>query len=144
MRLRVETFPVIDLSFAVRTFAVGPIEPLLEDGTIVFVRVSQCFEKHFVIFFRAVGRCVAVPGGDVDTELHPSPLARLRQLLQHIAFAVASRALAHRMPTLRIRPQAKAVVVLCGKDNTLKTSVLGHGNPLVAVEGCGIEDILSF
>ena len=102
----------------------------------------QRLEEHLVVGICAVGGRVAVPRGDVNPELHPTPLASDGKLAQHIAFAIAPRAFAHSVRAHGIGPQTEAVVMLGRKDNSLKASLLRHIHPLVAIESGGIEDIL--
>ncbi len=65
-----EERPVVDLLLAVGSFAVGSVEPLFEDLAIsAVVYALKGLDIYVIVLRSAVMGIVAVPGGDVDTEL---------------------------------------------------------------------------
>ena len=76
----VEQRPVVDLPLAVRPFAVGAVEPDLEDRPVVPEHLLEHRDEHRVVLGRAVGRVIAVPRREVDAELQPGLAARVGEL----------------------------------------------------------------
>ena len=65
-----EARPIIDLPLPVRTLTVSSVEPLLEDFSIPSIMDAfQCLDIDVVIFRSAIMGVVAVPRGDIDSEL---------------------------------------------------------------------------
>ena len=142
--LSVEHIPVIYLSFTVRALSTCTIKPLLEDFSVVGMRVFYGLAEYLVIFRGSVVWVILVPRRDVYSELEPILPAGLRELLEDIAFAVAPFALGYGVCALRVWPDAETVVMLCGYDDAFETGFLGYGCPLTTIHFCRIECVYTF
>ena len=75
----------------------------------------------------------AVPGREVDTQVHPVFVAGVAEGLQHI-LVVHAGLVGHIGRALRIVPEAEAVVVLGGEDHFLEAVLGRHLYPLVHIQ----------
>ena len=140
----VEERPIILLLAPVGAFAVGTVEPLFEDRAVMAKGVEQRLTEGLVVGGGAVGGSVAVPRGDVDTHFYAPFAASVGEAAQHVALALQPLALGHGVRAGGVGPEAEAVVMFGGEDDATHACSLGCGDPLVAVEGGGIEDVFGF
>ena len=127
----------------VGSFAVGTVEPLLEDVAVVAERMMQGFAESLVIGRSTVVGGVAVPWGDIHAHFDARLTAGLGEVAQYIAQTVAPLAVGDSMSAGRIGPQTETVVVFGGENDTFHAGCFGCGRPLAAVEGGGIEDVFA-
>ena len=106
--------------------------------------MMQGFAECLVIGRSAVVGGVAVPWGDIHAHLDTRLTAGLGEVAQYIALTVAPLAVGDSMSAGRIGPQAEAVVVFGGENDTFHAGCFGCGRPLAAVEGSGIEGVFGF
>ena len=119
-----------------------PVEPQLVQLAVVRAQLPQLGEVELVVDLRVlVLRGVAVPGREVQAELHAVLPAGGGELRHHVAGAVAPRGGGDGVVGRRGGPQAEAVVMLRGEDHVDGAEVAGGAHPLVGVEVAGREEV---
>ena len=128
----------------VGSFAVGTVEPLLEDVAVATEGVLEGLSEGLVVGWGAVGGSVAVPRGDVDTHFYAPFAASVGEAAQYVALALQPLALGHGVRAGGVGPEAEAVVMFGGEDDATHAGAFGCGHPLAAVEGGGVEEVFGF
>ena len=88
----------------------------------------------------AVGRLIAVPWRKINAEFQSLASRSLGQLLDDVALAVAVGTEADAMIGCLRGPQAKAVVMFAGQDDTAASSGLQNLANSIGIEGARIEN----
>ena len=136
-----EAVEVVFLLLAVGAFAAGSVKPYLVDFAVVCKQLGELVDEHVVVCRGvAVAGGVAVPGGEVDAEFHAVFVARLPELPHDVAVTSEPGGGLDGMRCRSRRPQAEAVVVLCGENHELYPRVAERAHPLAGVEPGGVED----
>src|SRR5256885_17018466 len=86
----------------------------------------------------AVVLVIAIPRRQIDAESHALPGARLGDLLHDVA---TERTVLDRMLGVARRPEAEAVVVLAGEDQSSHPAVARGAHDLVCVKIGGLEHL---
>ena len=85
----VEAHEVIFLFFTVGAFAACAVEPYFVNLAVVGEKLGELGHEQVVIGRGiAVGRSVAVPGGEVEAEFHVVFVARLAECFHYVALAI--------------------------------------------------------
>ena len=133
--------PIVDLLLAVGAFAAGAVKPDFVDGAIVIEELVELADEEVIVGVCAVGRLVAVPRGEVKTDLEAFGAAGIGKLTTDIALTILPRRGGNGVVRELGGPKAEAVVVLGGENGELEAGLFKGLGPLAAVEGGGIEDL---
>jgi hypothetical protein len=124
--------------------AVGAVEPHLKERTVVREQFAKLVAVIRDIGRRAVIGAIAIPRREIHAELQTVLAARCGKLRDDIAVAALPGTVLHGVFCVGARPQAEAVVMLRGEDETLHAGVVRDARPLPRIERVGVERALVF
>ena len=122
--------------------AIAPIrtvEPIFEQRPVVANQLFHLRMELVHVARLAVVLAIAVPRRKVNTELQPIFMASIRKVAHHITLSILPRRILYGILRRSRRPEAEAVVVLGGQDDTLQSGRLNRTNPLFAIEVGRVE-----
>src|SRR2546422_868474 len=117
--------------------AVRTVEEDLENRAIAGQQLAQLIAVVDEVLGAAVILVVAIPRRQIDAKAYALPGARVGNLLHDVA---TEWAVLHRVLSVARRPEAEAVVVLAGEDQSSHPAVTRGADNLVGVEVRGVED----
>lgn len=95
--------------------------------------------KLIVLQSLAITRLMPIPRGEINPQLHTTNSCSLSQFSQHISTPIPPRTRSHRVISVLRGPQAEPIMVLCSQNDSRKTRIFRHTDPLSRIQLSRVE-----
>ena len=131
---------IVFLPFAVGAFAAGAVKPHHEHIAVFREKLRQLGFIILIIGLGAVKGAIPIPGGKIEAEFDAALTAGVGKFPHHVALTAPEGRMLHGMFRIFAGPQAEAVMMLGGENQSAHARGFGHLHPLAAIQARGIEN----
>ncbi len=138
-------FPVINLTLSIGPFPAGSVKPHRKNFPVILQKLLKLSHKIIVILSAAsIKRVVPVPGREIHAKGKPLLPAGIGDFPYHVPPAVFVRTQRNAVARVSAGPQAEAVMMLTGQDQSPHARIFGRPGPLPGIQPGGIKDFRAF